>query len=167
MPSCEELVKVFRSFAALWRKKKKKGEVSRHCIITEGAALQEPSAGRRAAWGNRGWLSRKDFGGFAGLLESKPGTANTNGDSLGCQSSNLPSPETLGGNALWTVRQQQGGSLFDFISTSQSKRGYEHRCHTHGAISHHFMLKGQDAGWECRQLPSNREAEITVPHPIL
>lgn len=68
MPSGEELVKVFRSFAALWRKKKKERWVS---MITQGAALQEPSAGRRVAWGNGGWLGRKNFGGFAGLLDSK------------------------------------------------------------------------------------------------
>lgn len=58
------------------------------------------------------------------------------------------------------VREGQGDCLFYFLSISQSKRGYEHGCHTHGTIGHGSLLEGQDAGRQCRQTALNCEAEI-------
>lgn len=48
MPSCEELVKVFRSFATLRRKKKQERSVF---ITKHGSAFPERPAGRSAAGG--------------------------------------------------------------------------------------------------------------------
>lgn len=45
---------------------------------------------------------------------------------------------------------------------SQSKRGYEHGCHTHGTVGHGSTAEGQDAGWECRRTALNCEAQILL-----